>query len=195
METLISFPAPKWGAFLSEKIKPFCICYQENPDLNGYGAYGFTTEKSKLLFSNLFENIKYINPNDARIQDVSWPGENGIYIYGKSNAIDGIEKSILEAKKNNLKRRLLKSAPAESQSNEECNIINIISDSQRNPMGLIVELRLRCIDFFVRKFCTPEGGDVFLIYSNEKMKEIINFCEMEKVSLVFLESMEELKPW
>jgi len=61
MERVIRFPLPKYEDVFDSlenlKIKPYCVCYQHDVNENGYGPYGFHTEKSKRLLEDVFGKI------------------------------------------------------------------------------------------------------------------------------------------
>ena len=87
MEQLIRFPYPLYNDSVKslETLieKPYCLCYQFEVNENGYGPYGFDTEKSKELLKKLFEGL-YFWHNGAFIKNDNYNLRSGIYFYNEN---------------------------------------------------------------------------------------------------------------
>ncbi|NUF78638.1 hypothetical protein GY065_06890 [Snodgrassella sp. ESL0323] len=111
-EKLIIFPVPNWNRIISSDLDSmaYCICYQYNIDSNGFGAYGFNTEKAEKIISNTFPNLMFLEKDSkdfVSLKDTKIIQQFGIYLYGNSAKLESLKIELknyyIEKKKNEIK--------------------------------------------------------------------------------------------
>ncbi|WP_370578010.1 hypothetical protein ABX014_23535 [Snodgrassella alvi] len=111
-EKLIISPVPNWNRIISSDLDSmaYCICYQYNIDSNGFGAYGFNTEKAEKIISNTFPNLMFLEKDSkdfVSLKDTKIIQQFGIYLYGNSAKLESLKIELknyyIEKKKNEIK--------------------------------------------------------------------------------------------
>ena len=111
-EKLIVFPVPNWNRIISSELDSmaYCICYQYGIDSNGFGPYGFNTEKAEKIISTTFPNLMFLekdNEGFISLKDTKIVQQFGIYLYGNSVKLESLKIELknyyIEKKKNEIK--------------------------------------------------------------------------------------------
>lgn len=197
-ERIIKFPFPEW---ISEKFTqnqnlhkiPYCVCYQRIEGHEGYGPYGFTTEKSHKIITNVLGDLFYVDDKSQSIKRAMNVNIDGIYLYGKKNheIIKEYSEYFSLKTKNKIKsKKNLPINPLPSEPVLHRGIKDGVFDS--NKINILVDYDC---SFFISKFNMPEGGQVLsffdlIIWDNIKLESA-----KEDVEAIELNTSNQLKAW
>lgn len=202
-EKLIKFSISEWiiqsGHFKTDlPSEAYCICYQYNIDSNGYGPYGFLTEKSEGLLSFLFNNLMCFNQEDKTLDVCSTLSRNGVYFYGNNN--EQVHKQLADYRRMLLKNKLRanKGLP-EDVFPEKPDLLNLYDDYGGVEVSVINCLIEKCYQLLFYRFFTPvAGGDVILFDCNvwDRAIEYSNSnSNSNGIGFQEVDSVDNLKEW
>ena len=200
-ERLIKFPLPSQSGLISQSdtTLAFCVCYQHDFDSKGYGPYGFDTEKSKLIISDVFSSVyafqKDNNNNFWSLCKATHFYKKTLYLYGNSEVISRLNDALENYKrviaKNEIKAR--HSLPTEILP-EKPLLLEVFKDEVYQLETLIKLISLKC-GVFIRNSFAPEAGEAFILFDNSVWGELKSKAINQKVEALEVLSINELKPW
>ena len=199
-EKLIIFPIPNWNRIISSDLDlmAYCICYQYNIDSNGFGPYGFNTEKAEKIISNTFPNLMFLEKDSegfVSLKDTKIIQQFGIYLYGNSAKLESLKIELknyyIEKKKNEIKFK--KSLIPISLPIEPL-IMSLVNKDQTQSYTIkkLVNSNIGLI------FChhyMPEAGLTLIMFEKKTLLELIKNATHYKVNFVELSSIDEMKAW
>ena len=199
-EKLIIFPVPNWNRIISSDLDSmaYCICYQYNIDSNGFGAYGFNTEKAEKIISNTFPNLMFLEKGSkdfVSLKDTKIIQQFGIYLYGNSAKLESLKIELknyyIEKKKNEIKFK--KSLIPISLPIEPL-IMSLVNKDQTQSYTIkkLVNSNIGLI------FChhyMPEAGLTLIMFEKKILLELKKNATHNKVNFVELSSIDEMKAW
>lgn len=199
-EKLIVFPVPNWNRIISSELDSiaYCICYQYGIDSNGYGPYGFNTEKAEKIISNTFPNLMFLekdNEGFISLKDTKIVQQFGIYLYGNSVKLESLKIELknyyIEKKKNEIKFK--KSMVPISLPTEPL-IMSLLNkdQAQNDTIKKLVNSNIGLI------FChnyMPEAGLTLIMFERKILLELKKNATYYKVNFVELISIDEMKAW
>ena len=199
-EKLIIFPVPNWNRIISSDLDSmaYCICYQYNIDLNGFGAYGFNTEKAEKIISNTFPNLMFLEKDSkdfVSLKDTKIIQQFGIYLYGNSAKLESLKIELknyyIEKKKNEIK---FKKSLAPISLPTEPLIMSLVNKDQTQSYTIkkLVNSNIGLI------FChhyMPESGLTLIMFEKKILLELKKNATHNKVNFVELSSIDEMKAW
>ena len=199
-EKLIVFPVPNWNRIISSELDSmaYCICYQYGIDSNGYGPYGFNTEKAEKIISNTFPNLMFLekdNEGFISLKDTKIVQQFGIYLYGNSVKLELLKIELknyyIEKKKNEIKFK--KSMVPISLPTEPL-IMSLLNkdQAQNDTIKKLVNSNIGLI------FChnyMPEAGLTLIMFERKILLELKKNATYYKVNFVELISIDEMKAW
>lgn len=82
-ERLIKISVPDFNEIITGEANPdaFCLCYQFDINSEGYGRYGFETEKAKRLINELFPCVYYYDERACSLVKKSSFESPGVYFF------------------------------------------------------------------------------------------------------------------
>lgn len=199
-EKLIVFPVPNWNRIISSELDSiaYCICYQYGIDSNGFGPYGFNTEKAEKIISNTFPNLMFLekdNEGFISLKDTKIVQHFGIYLYGNSVKLESLKIELknyyIEKKKNEIKFK--KSLVPKSLPTEPL-IMSLLNkdQSQNDTIKKLVNSNIGLI------FChhyMPEAGLTLILFERKILLELKKNATYYKVNFIELSSIDEMKAW
>ena len=199
-EKLIVFPVPNWNRIISSELDSiaYCICYQYGIDSNGFGPYGFNTEKAEKIISNTFPNLMFLekdNEGFISLKDTKIVQQFGIYLYGNSVKLESLKIELknyyIEKKKNEIKFK--KSLVPKSLPTEPL-IMSLLNkdQAQNDTIKKLVNSNIGLI------FChhyMPEAGLTLIMFERKILLELKKNATYSKVNFVELSSIDEMKAW
>ena len=199
-EKLIIFPVPNWNRIISSDLDSmaYCICYQYNIDLNGFGAYGFNTEKAEKIISNTFPNLMFLEKDSkdfVSLKDTKIIQQFGIYLYGNSAKLESLKIELknyyIEKKKNEIK---FKKSLIPIFLPIEPLIMSLVNKDQTQSYTIkkLVNSNIGLI------FChhyMPEAGLTLIMFERKILLELKKNATYYKVNFVELSSIDEMKAW
>lgn len=199
-EKLIVFPVPNWNRIISSELDSiaYCICYQYGIDSNGFGPYGFNTEKAEKIISNTFPNLMFLekdNEGFISLKDTKIVQHFGIYLYGNSVKLESLKIELknyyIEKKKNEIKFK--KSLVPKSLPTEPL-IMSLLNkdQAQNDTIKKLVNSNIGLI------FChhyMPEAGLTLIMFERKILLELKKNATYYKVNFVELSSIDEMKAW
>ena len=199
-EKLIIFPVPNWNRIISSDLDSmaYCICYQYNIDLNGFGAYGFNTEKAEKIISNTFPNLMFLEKDSkdfVSLKDTKIIQQFGIYLYGNSAKLESLKIELknyyIEKKKNEIK---FKKSLIPIFLPIEPLIMSLVNKDQTQSYTIkkLVNSNIGLI------FChhyMPEAGLTLIMFEKKILLELKKNATHNKVNFVELSSIDEMKAW
>lgn len=198
-EKLIKFPISEWivqsGHFKTDlPSEAYCICYQYNIDNNGYGPYGFLTEKSKGLLSFLFTNLMCFNKEGQSLDACSALSRNGFYFYGNNN--EKVNKQLAEYRKMLLKNKLRtnKGLPEEVFP-EKPELLNLYDDYGGVDVSVINSLIKKGYQFLFYWFLTPVAGGSVIVFDGNLWDRTVEYCKKNGIDFQEVDSVDNLKEW
>ena len=198
-EKLIKFPISEWiiqsGHFKTDlPSEAYCICYQYNIDSNGYGPYGFLTEKSEGLLSFLFNNLMCFNQEDKTLDVCSTLSRNGVYFYGNNN--EQVHKQLADYRRMLLKNKLRanKGLPEEVFP-EKPDLLNLYDDYGGVEVSVINSLIEKGYQFLFYRFFTPVAGGGVILFDCNVWDRAIEYCNSNGISFQEVDSVDNLKEW
>lgn len=197
MERIIKFPLPKYKSCFSGEAtlnkEPYCLCYQFNINKHdGYGPYGFETEKSQLILKRSLGEIYTWDVSKKNL--IKLPVSNmkqGIYIYENSETIGLLNKEVLSYLINERKKSIgLGNIPMSSKPP----LLDIVDNNQYRVSSLN-QLIDRGIRFFIVSFFTPEAGNSLILFDDNLLDRIKENALQESVNVDEINSIDVLKAW
>ena len=199
-EKLIIFPVPNWNRIISSDLDSmaYCICYQYNIDSNGFGAYGFNTEKAEKIISNTFPNLMFLEKDSkdfVSLKDTKIIQQFGIYLYGNSAKLESLKIELknyyIEKKKNEIK---FKKSLIPIFLPIEPLIMSLVNKDQTQSYTIkkLVNSNIGLI------FChhyMPEAGLTLIMFEKKILLELKKNATHNKVNFVELSSIDEMKAW
>ncbi|OTP82482.1 hypothetical protein [Gilliamella apicola] len=199
-EKLIVFPVPNWNRIISSELDSmaYCICYQYGIDSNGFGPYGFNTEKAEKIISTTFPNLMFLekdNEGFISLKDTKIVQQFGIYLYGNSVKLESLKIELknyyIEKKKNEIKFK--KSMVPISLPTEPL-IMSLLNkhQTQNDTIKKLVNSNIGLI------FChhyMPEAGLTLIMFERKILLELKKNATYYKVNFVELSSIDEIKAW
>ena len=199
-EKLIVFPVPNWNRIISSELDSmaYCICYQYGIDSNGFGPYGFNTEKAEKIISTTFPNLMFLekdNEGFISLKDTKTVQQFGIYLYGNSVKLESLKIELknyyIEKKKNEIKFK--KSLVPISLPTEPL-IMSLLNkdQAQNDTIKKLVNSNIGLI------FChhyMPEAGLTLIMFERKILLELKKNATYYKVNFVELSSIDEMKAW
>ena len=199
-EKLIVFPVPNWNRIISSELDSiaYCICYQYGIDSNGFGPYGFNTEKAEKIISTTFPNLMFLekdNEGFISLKDTKIVQQFGIYLYGNSVKLESLKIELknyyIEKKKNEIKFK--KSLVPKSLPTEPL-IMSLLNkdQAQNDTIKKLVNSNIGLI------FChhyMPEAGLTLIMFERKILLELKKNATYYKVNFVELSSIDEMKAW
>ena len=199
-EKLIVFPVPNWNRIISSELDSiaYCICYQYGIDSNGFGPYGFNTEKAEKIISNTFPNLMFLEKDSkdfVSLKDTKTVQQFGIYLYGNSVKLESLKIELknyyIEKKKNEIKFK--KSLVPISLPTEPL-IMSLLNkdQAQNDTIKKLVNSNIGLI------FChhyMPEAGLTLIMFERKILLELKKNATYYKVNFVELISIDEMKAW
>lgn len=199
-EKLIVFPVPNWNRIISSELDSmaYCMCYQYGIDSNGFGPYGFNTEKAEKIISNTFPNLMFLekdNEGFISLKDTKIVQHFGIYLYGNSVKLESLKIELknyyIEKKKNEIKFK--KSLVPKSLPTEPL-IMSLLNkdQAQNDTIKKLVNSNIGLI------FChhyMPEAGLTLIMFERKILLELKKNATYYKVNFVELSSIDEIKAW
>ena len=199
-EKLIVFPVPNWNRIISSELDSmaYCICYQYGIDSNGFGPYGFNTEKAEKIISTTFPNLMFLekdNEGFISLKDTKIVQQFGIYLYGNSVKLESLKIELknyyIEKKKNEIKFK--KSMVPISLPTEPL-IMSLLNkdQTQNDTIKKLVNSNIGLI------FChhyMPEAGLTLIMFEKKILLELKKNATHNKVNFVELSSIDEMKAW
>lgn len=199
-EKLIVFPVPNWNRIISSELDSiaYCICYQYGIDSNGFGPYGFNTEKAEKIISNTFPNLMFLekgNEGFISLKDTKIVQHFGIYLYGNSVKLESLKIELknyyIEKKKNEIKFK--KSLVPKSLPTEPL-IMSLLNkdQAQNDTIKKLVNSNIGLI------FChhyMPEAGLTLIMFERKILLELKKNATYYKVNFIELSSIDEMKAW
>lgn len=199
-EKLIVFPVPNWNRIISSELDSmaYCICYQYGIDSNGFGPYGFNTEKAEKIISTTFPNLMFLekdNEGFISLKDTKIVQQFGIYLYGNSVKLESLKIELknyyIEKKKNEIKFK--KSMVPISLPTEPL-IMSLLNkdQAQNDTIKKLVNSNIGLI------FChhyMPEAGLTLIMFERKILLELKKNATYYKVNFVELSSIDEMKAW
>lgn len=199
-EKLIVFPVPNWNRIISSELDSmaYCICYQYGIDSNGFGPYGFNTEKAEKIISTTFPNLMFLekdNEGFISLKDTKIVQQFGIYLYGNSVKLESLKIELknyyIEKKKNEIKFK--KSMVPISLPTEPL-IMSLLNkdQAQNDTIKKLVNSNIGLI------FChhyMPEAGLTLIMFERKILLELKKNATYYKVNFVELISIDEMKAW
>ena len=199
-EKLIIFPVPNWNRIISSDLDSmaYCICYQYNIDSNGFGAYGFNTEKAEKIISNTFPNLMFLEKDSkdfVSLKDTKIIQQFGIYLYGNSAKLESLKIELknyyIEKKKNEIK---FKKSLIPIFLPIEPLIMSLVNKDQTQSYTIkkLVNSNIGLI------FChhyMPEAGLTLIMFERKILLELKKNATYYKVNFVELSSIDEMKAW
>ena len=199
-EKLIVFPVPNWNRIISSELDSmaYCICYQYGIDSNGFGPYGFNTEKAEKIISTTFPNLMFLekdNEGFISLKDTKIVQQFGIYLYGNSVKLESLKIELknyyIEKKKNEIKFK--KSMVPISLPTEPL-IMSLLNkdQAQNDTIKKLVNSNIGLI------FChhyMPEAGLTLIMFEKKILLELKKNATHNKVNFVELSSIDEMKAW
>lgn len=199
-EKLIVFPVPNWNRIISSELDSmaYCICYQYGIDSNGFGPYGFNTEKAEKIISTTFPNLMFLekdNEGFISLKDTKIVQQVGIYLYGNSVKLESLKIELknyyIEKKKNEIKFK--KSMVPISLPTEPL-IMSLLNkdQTQNDAIKKLVNSNIGLI------FChhyMPEAGLTLIMFERKILLELKKNATYYKVNFVELSSIDEIKAW
>lgn len=199
-EKLIVFPVPNWNRIISSELDSmaYCICYQYGIDSNGFGPYGFNTEKAEKIISTTFPNLMFLekdNEGFISLKDTKIVQQFGIHLYGNSVKLESLKIELknyyIEKKKNEIKFK--KSMVPISLPTEPL-IMSLLNkdQTQNDTIKKLVNSNIGLI------FChhyMPEAGLTLIMFERKILLELKKNATYCKVNFVELSSIDEIKAW
>lgn len=200
-ERLIRFFMPVGSELINQpaKLPAYCVCYQYDFDLNGYGPYGFETDKSQLIIRDTFQDV-YCCQEDGKGDFFSVFKENNtnkksLYLYGNGELISALDVELkkyrLAIAKNNIKARHL--LPSETLPSKPL-LLDVRKDGIYQSEVLEVLIKLNC-GVFIRHSYTPEAGEVFILFDESVWDEFKSNAIRQKIEILEVLSVNDLKSW
>ena len=199
-EKLIIFPVPNWNRIINSDLDSmaYCICYQYNIDSNGFGPYGFNTEKAEKIISNTFPNLMFLEKDSkdfVSLKDTKIIQQFGIYLYGNSAKLESLKIELknyyIEKKKNEIK---FKKSLIPIFLPIEPLIMSLVNKDQTQSYTIkkLVNSNIGLI------FChhyMPEAGLTLIMFEKKILLELKKNATHNKVNFVELSSIDEMKAW
>lgn len=198
-EKLIKFPISEWivqsGRFKAYlPSTAYCICYQYNIESNGYGPYGFLTEKSERLLSFLFTNLIFFSKEGKTLDACSTLSRSGVYFYGNNN--DRMNKQLAEYRKMLLKNKLrANKGLLEEASPEKPILLNLYDNDGGIKVSVINSLIKEGYQFLFNCFFTPVSGESMIIFDYKIWNRAIEYCKNNGIDFQEVDSVDNLKEW
>ncbi|EOH6334077.1 MULTISPECIES: hypothetical protein [Citrobacter] len=198
-ERLIKFPISEWmvqsGRFKTDLPSvAYCICYQYNIDSNGYGPYGFLTERSDRLLSILFTNLMFFSKEGKTLDACSTLSKNGVYFYGNNN--DRMNKQLVEYRKVLLKNKLrTNKGLLEETCPEKPILLNLYNDYGGIEVSVINSLIEEGYHFLFDCFFTPVAGKSIIVFDCNIWDRAIEYCKNNGIDFQEVDSVDNLKEW
>lgn len=198
IERVIKFPLPIWMAdnFIRAKelcTEPYCICYQRDVDNNGFGPYGFSTDKSQKIISGVFSNISHLDAERNSIKEQKNINIDGVYFYGERSNNLILEHNKFHSFKAKNKMRTKRGLSAEPLPAEPF-LFNFIKDGiyDSNKLNYLI---INGYNFFLSKFNTPQAGQTLCLFEPNVWHKIKLHCELNEVHTQEFNSPEQLNHW
>lgn len=197
-ERIIKFPFPEW---IGEKFTQnnnlhkiaYCVCYQKIDKRDGFGPYGFTTEKSHKIITNVFGGFFYVDDKSGTIRTATNVNTDGIYLYGEKNHEILKEYSRYFSLKTKNKIKLKKGLSIEPLLNEPV-LYHAIKDGIFDSDKINTLINSGC-SFFLSKFNMPEGGQVLSFFDPVVWENIKIESAKKDVEAIELNTSTQLKAW
>lgn len=200
MEKIIKFPLPQYNEIFNVKEelikKPFCICYQYDINENGYGPYGFNTNKSLTLLKKTFESLHiYVDGKIQKMNDSIAAFKNAIYLYNSENAVELLSKEINNYSIMVKKKEIFRRNQKEDIKLPEKPIILDVIKNDLFDVQILNQLLDKNINLFLTKYYAPEAGNSLVLFDDDIISIVQNISKELGVEYCEVTSINELKPW
>jgi hypothetical protein len=202
MERIIEFPFDQWGfleAFIEESELPqaYCVCYQYDVNVSGYGPYGFDTEKSKALLAEALEPLVFWNKTRHQFLNALTPNGSGLFFPKGQPSVAAMER---EVKSYNRAMDMQKLRRRYGKETEEKNppvkpLIMQLVENGKISLPAISKLIVGGVDLFIGYMDMNTGGLQLIFFDRKAVDKIKNYASIISVDYCLFESRKDLKPW
>ncbi|WP_445495991.1 hypothetical protein [Photorhabdus sp. SF281] len=199
IEKLIKYPFPEWANVFTDVnkliVEPYCICYQYNVTQNGYGPYGFLTDISQKIISNIFNELYFFDSTINSLKKRENINKDGIYFYGENSENEKIMSEVYNYSHIILKNKFREKKGLPPISLPLNPVLLELYKDNLYRSEKVNELIRRDCGFIISDFYMPESGKTLIVFKPELWDEIVLLFEKEKVLFVELDSFNLLKAW
>lgn len=193
-ERLIKIPVPPFNLVTTSILDfdSFCLSYQYDIDENGFGPYGFNTNKAESFLRLMFPEVYYFDEMRDILIKKEKINDYGLYFFDKYEFVKSEnEKYRLLIKKN----EILSRKGIEIKNIESSPLLWDINKDDKIKSEVIYELNKLDCGFFIVNNYIPEAGKS-LIFANEKsLIKIKKVAGILEIDFNDFDSINELKPW
>lgn len=200
-ERLIRFPWPSQADSPRSSVRApaYCVAYQHDVDPNGYGPYGFNTERSQLILGNALGELHTLQKS-AGSEAWSLAREDAarkhpLYLYGEASQMADLKRELAcfyaTAAKNSIRAR--HALPVEVMPDRPV-LLQVLMGGEC-PIDVLEKLMASGCGAFLRQNSAPEAGDVFVFLSTAAWSRLRWNALRHQVDGMEAASIHELKPW
>jgi hypothetical protein len=198
-EKIIEFPLCSGDMFdspLNNEVG-FCISYQYDMDLYGFGPYGFCTQKANKLLGEVFSSAVYWHVSRAEMVDVAFPLGAGLYFFNNQKYVDELKVVLTDYEKAyklwTLRSRYRKNEDVGAEPVKPS--IFTVSDGSKFSSAFLSELLQEKCRFFIVFSLTPYDGQTLALFDRDFSVRIRAAAHREGITYQVLDSADDLKPW
>ena len=198
-DQIIEFPISPSEMFEGaiDQNNGYCISYQYDMDENGYGPYGFRTERViKLLREILCPALRW-DASRKRLVEMSFPLSAGVYFFENQLYVEELEVALRDyerfCKLLSLKLKYKKSQQVEIGPVEPS--IFMVSSERKMSAALVNELLRNKCRFFIVYSMMPYTGQTLVFFNERQGKSLKELAVRESVSYVAIASIDDVRPW
>lgn len=199
MDQFIEFPIVSEGMFTEplDLRSGYCLCYQHDTDIYGYGPYGFDTDTANRVLTQALPPLLYWNATQQKLIEAISLSGSGIYFYKNQQYLQILEKELLEYD------RAEKSYALRARYNRLRDpfgrpaIPEILKITSKNvlPASFIKKLLADHTSFLIVYSLMPYNGQTLALFDSTIRERIKTLVSSEDIHYRVLESIDELKPW
>lgn len=197
-ERIFIFPLPSWNNPIKGEItagKPYCLCYQYNVDVNGYGPYGFCTQNAQEIIKDIFGLLYYWRVDKSELVFRDMPTEAGIYFYGDPSYIERLQGQVNKYRSMQRKNEMLERKGIPTSPLPPLPLLFTLSDSFFFDGVSLDRLVRESNKFFIRHFYTPEAGEVLILFDDDILDRIKIVTDHRQIDLLEVDSINKLNSW
>lgn len=202
MERIIEYPLQQNCVVEISTTDPalpegYCICYQYDVTPDGYGPYGFETEKAKTLLHQIFEPLIYWNNTRQKLIDTTIPQGSGLFLKKDQVYVKYLEYELSNYYQKTAIRKLREKYKkhTSAKTTYTAPLLQSISQDGKIPASVISNLIENECEFFLGEIEINTGG-LHLAFFDVATKEKIKIhAKAIGVDYHVLKSIEELKAW
>lgn len=199
VERVLRFPLPKWNNPLCGDLivarNPYCVCYQYSVDPEGYGPYGFGTQRAREIIRAVFGDLQFWSVNAMDLIRRDLPTESGVYFYDDPPFIEKLRSQLSAYRLGQTKKTILekRGQTIDSLSSPPA-LVTLCTEKGLDGLAMSHLLReSSCL--FIRHFYSPEAGDTLILFDEGPFNRLKAAAAHLAVEVSEADAIENMKPW